>query len=192
MKYVSYWLREINDFDWFDFDIWISSWSRRSSHGGSARTHSKLTKTSGQGRPSIIFSPLGLCEPSESNKTANFLNYHVQSVHCTICLTGAPRSTVFNINVLFIRRHSLNFYFETVFSSKVCAHTVKRVDEVVRHPHLVTQDQNTQVSNKVSDISEENFTKNIELLRHFSQVSPSSTELESLKSMQHAGREPTP
>ncbi len=26
--------------------------------------------------------------------------------------------------------------------------TVKRVDEVVRHPHLVTQDQNTQVSNK--------------------------------------------
>jgi hypothetical protein len=50
-------------------------------------------------------------------------------------------------------------------------HTVKRVDEVVRHPHLVTQDQNTQVSNKVSDISEENFTKNIELLRHFSQVS---------------------
>jgi hypothetical protein len=43
--------------------------------------------------------------------------------------------------------------------------TVKRVDEVVRHPHLVTQDQNTQVSNKVSDIPEENFTVNIELFR---------------------------
>jgi hypothetical protein len=49
--------------------------------------------------------------------------------------------------------------------------TVKRVDEVVRHPHLVTQDQNTQVSNKVFDIPEENFTINIELFRHFSQVS---------------------
>jgi hypothetical protein len=44
-------------------------------------------------------------------------------------------------------------------------HTVKRVDEVVRHPHLVTQDQNTQVSNKVTDIPEENFTINIELFR---------------------------
>ncbi len=44
-------------------------------------------------------------------------------------------------------------------------YTVKRVDEVVRHPHLVTQDQNTQVSNKVSDIPEENFTINIELFR---------------------------
>jgi hypothetical protein len=43
--------------------------------------------------------------------------------------------------------------------------TVKRVDEVVRHPHLVTQDQNTQASNKVSDIPEENFTINIELFR---------------------------
>ncbi len=49
--------------------------------------------------------------------------------------------------------------------------TVKRVDEVVRHPHLVTQDQFTQVSKKVSDIPEENFTINIELFRHFSQMS---------------------
>jgi hypothetical protein len=49
--------------------------------------------------------------------------------------------------------------------------TVKRVNEVVRHPHLVTQDQNAQVLKKVSYISEENFTINIELLRHFSQVS---------------------
>ncbi len=49
--------------------------------------------------------------------------------------------------------------------------TVKRVDKVVRHPHLVTQDQNTQVSNKFFDIPVENFTINIELFRHFSQVS---------------------
>jgi hypothetical protein len=49
-------------------------------------------------------------------------------------------------------------------------YSVKRVDEVVRHPHLVTQDQFTQVSKKVSDIPEENFTINIELFRHFSQV----------------------
>jgi hypothetical protein len=51
------------------------------------------------------------------------------------------------------------------------AYTVKRVDEVVRHPHLVTHDQFTQVSKKVSDIPKENFTINIELFRHFSQVS---------------------
>ncbi len=51
-------------------------------------------------------------------------------------------------------------------------YTVKRVDEVVRHLHLVTQDQFThQVSKKVPDIPEENFTINIELSRHFSQVS---------------------
>ena len=44
-------------------------------------------------------------------------------------------------------------------------YTVKRVDEVVRHPHLVTQDQFTWVSKKVSDIPAENFTINIELFR---------------------------
>ncbi len=62
------------------------------------------------------------------------------------------------------------------------AYTVKRVDEVVRHPHLVTQDQNTQVSNKFFDIPVENFTINIELFRHFSQCRTSSTEQESVKS----------
>ncbi len=46
-----------------------------------------------------------------------------------------------------------------------CNNTVKRVDEVVRHPHLVTQDQFTQVSKKVSDIPEENFTINIKLFQ---------------------------
>ncbi len=44
-------------------------------------------------------------------------------------------------------------------------YTVKRVDEVVRHPHLVTQDQFTQVSKKVSDIQDENFTINIKLFQ---------------------------
>jgi hypothetical protein len=44
-------------------------------------------------------------------------------------------------------------------------HTVKRVDEVVRQQHLVTQDQFTQESKKVSDIPAENFTINIELFR---------------------------
>ena len=44
-------------------------------------------------------------------------------------------------------------------------YTVKRVDEVVRHPHLVTQDQFKQVSKKVSTIPEDNFTINIELFR---------------------------
>ncbi len=50
-------------------------------------------------------------------------------------------------------------------------YTVKRVDEVVRHQHLVTQDQFTQVSEKISDIPVENFTINIELFRlNFSNV----------------------
>ncbi len=49
--------------------------------------------------------------------------------------------------------------------------TVKRVDEVVRQQHLVTQDQFTQVSKKVSDIPAEDFTKNIELfLQTFTNV----------------------
>ncbi len=49
--------------------------------------------------------------------------------------------------------------------------TVKRVDEVVRHPHLVTQDQFTQVSKKVSNIPVENFSINIELFwQNFSNV----------------------
>ncbi len=50
----------------------------------------------------------------------------------------------------------------TVVGEKTANYTVKRVDEVVRHLHLVTQDQFTQVSKKVSDIPEENFTINIE------------------------------
>ncbi len=49
-------------------------------------------------------------------------------------------------------------------------YTVKRVDEVVPHRHLVTQDQTTHVWNKVSDIHVENSIINIELFRHFSQV----------------------
>ncbi len=62
------------------------------------------------------------------------------------------------------------FVFSRQYAFLICLYTVKRVDEVVRHPHLVTQDQKTQVSNKFFDIPVENFTINIELFRHFSQV----------------------
>jgi hypothetical protein len=48
-------------------------------------------------------------------------------------------------------------------NSSYLAFTVKKFDEVVRHLHLVTQDQFTLVSEKVFGIPEENFTKNIEL-----------------------------
>ncbi len=65
---------------------------------------------------------------------------------------------------LFHFPHTLNF-FSTFFLiplslpshplpsspyslSNLCSYTVKRVDEVVPHRHLVTQDQTTQVSNK--------------------------------------------
>jgi hypothetical protein len=66
------------------------------------------------------------------------------------------------------RKHS---FFSSLFGFLQPRCTVKRVDEVVRHPHLVTQDQFTQVSKKVSDIPEENFTINIELFRQsFSNV----------------------
>jgi hypothetical protein len=53
-----------------------------------------------------------------------------------------------------------------------CVLTVKRVDKVVWHQHLVTQDQFTQVSSKiVSDIPAEDFTINIQLfLQTFTNV----------------------
>ncbi len=57
---------------------------------------------------------------------------------------------------------------ESILRNRFCLadkYTVKRVDEVVRHWHLVTQDQNTQVSKKVFDVPTENFTINIELFR---------------------------
>ncbi len=63
-------------------------------------------------------------------------------------------------------------------------HTEKRVDEVVRYPHLVTQDQFTQVLKKVSDIPEENFTKNIELFQHLQSWKVSKAAL--------SGRQPPP
>jgi hypothetical protein len=63
-----------------------------------------------------------------------------------------------------IYRHALN-HAQPAGASGVWLYTVKRVDEVVRHPHLMTQDQFTQVSKKVSDIPAENFTINIELFR---------------------------
>jgi hypothetical protein len=65
----------------------------------------------------------------------------------------------------------ISFKYEDKYIKATWRYTVKRVDEAVRHQHLVTQDQFTQVSNKVSDIPEENITKNIKLFRQFSQVS---------------------
>ncbi len=47
----------------------------------------------------------------------------------------------------------------------MASYTVKKVDEVVRHPHRVTQDQFSLVSEKVSGIPEDNFTIIIELFR---------------------------
>jgi hypothetical protein len=61
--------------------------------------------------------------------------------------------------------------------------TVKRVDEVVPHRHLVTQGQTTQVSNKF-------FHIHVKLI--VCKCRTSSTEQESVKSsMQGGGREPT-
>ncbi len=63
--------------------------------------------------------------------------------------------------------------------------TVKRVDEVVRHPHLVTQDQFTQVSKKVSNFFAINATSMSNLLddnhRTYSNFLQMSTEMECLK-----------
>jgi hypothetical protein len=43
--------------------------------------------------------------------------------------------------------------------------TVKKFDEVVRHQHLVTQDQFSLVSKKDSGIPKDNLNKNIEVFR---------------------------
>jgi hypothetical protein len=68
--------------------------------------------------------------------------------------------------MLILRMISQHFFGHmNLWCRPLLIYTVKRVDEVVRHPHLVTQDQFTQVSKKVSDIPEENFTINIELFR---------------------------
>ena len=62
-------------------------------------------------------------------------------------------------------------------------YTVKRVDEVVPHRHLVTQDQTTQVSNKF-------FHIHVKLI--VCKCRTSSTEQESVKSsMRGGGREPS-
>jgi hypothetical protein len=42
----------------------------------------------------------------------------------------------------------------------------KKVDEVIRHPHRVTQDQFSLVTEKVSGTHEDNFTINIEFFQH--------------------------
>jgi hypothetical protein len=58
-------------------------------------------------------------------------------------------------------------------------YTVKKFDEVARHPHLVTQDQFSLVSKKDFGIPEDNFSKTIEVFRQTS--TNSSTMVECLK-----------
>jgi hypothetical protein len=50
-------------------------------------------------------------------------------------------------NIHYIHVKNTNKYPELQY--RPVPYTVKRVDKVVRHPHLVTQDQFTQVSKKV-------------------------------------------
>ncbi len=53
----------------------------------------------------------------------------------------------------------------TRFVKVVNVYTGKRVDEVVRHLHRVTQDQFSLVSEKVSGIPEDNNTMNMKIFR---------------------------
>jgi hypothetical protein len=79
--------------------------------------------------------------------------------------TDSIAGTIHLFIYLIKEQHYSNW--KVTLPQKEIRNTVKRVDEVVRHPHLVTQDQFTQVSKKVSDIPEENFIINIELFRHY-------------------------
>jgi hypothetical protein len=71
-----------------------------------------------------------------------------------------------SVTVLVFQRAGFLYVHMQQQQSKNGTYTVKRVDEVVRHPHLVTQDQFTQLSKKVFDIPAEDFTINIELFLH--------------------------
>jgi hypothetical protein len=53
--------------------------------------------------------------------------------------------------------------------------SVKRVDEVVRYPHHVTQDQFSLVAERVLGIPEDNFTTNIKFFNRILHVSNFST-----------------
>jgi hypothetical protein len=81
------------------------------------------------------------------------------------------------------------YYFRHTFGKLF---TVKRVDEVVRHPHLVTQDQFALVSEKVFGTPEDNLTKNIELFGQiFTNVKLVRQSWKASKAT-IPGREPTP
>ncbi len=105
--------------------IWISSWSRRSSHGGAASTHSKLTKWAGRRRPSI--------RPPTSWTTCT---------KCTSFLTCVPRSTVCNINVLFNGTVPNFFYFEPVFF--LCVHA-RMIQIMIMLPETSTKSLNAKL-----------------------------------------------
>jgi hypothetical protein len=91
-------------------------------------------------------------------------------------------------NCAMVLKKRLNFFFfqwpkVDQVRNEYPPYTVKRVDEVVPHRHLVTQDQTTQVSNKF-------FHIHVKLI--VCKCRTSSTEQESVKSsMRGGGREPT-
>ncbi len=98
-----------------------------------------------------VAKPLGLC-----NTARYFWNTHCKE------------DLIYVFPEIKLRGLVPNSYLHSCFSERL--NTVKRVDEVVPHRHLVTQDQTTQVSNKFFHIHVENFTINIELFRHFRQT----------------------
>ncbi len=59
----------------------------------------------------------------------------------------------------------LKKWLQKVYFTVQYVYTVKKFDEVVRHPHLVTQDQFSLVSKKDSGIHADNCKKNIEVFR---------------------------
>jgi hypothetical protein len=71
-------------------------------------------------------------------------------------------------------------------------YTVKKIDEVVRHLHLVTQDQFSLVSEKDSGIPEDNFIINIELFRQTFTNVELLRQILDISKLTPPGREPTP
>ncbi len=59
--------------------------------------------------------------------------------------------------------HFTVYVLRRIWTNDKEVYTVKKVDEVVRQLHLVTQDQFSLVSKQVYGVPEDNFTINIEL-----------------------------
>jgi hypothetical protein len=71
-------------------------------------------------------------------------------------------------------------------------YTVTKFDEVVRHPHLVTQDQFSLVWLKDSGIPEDNFIINSELFRQTFTNVELLQQKPNISKLTPPGREPTP